>query len=587
MANSPILHFAGKFRFHMPEYNNDPKLRGEVFDENLRVEDVKGLCGCDPSKYFEFEFFDVTCRGITNGDGTSAGTVDALLGRELQLSGFMVDVSPSAICALIIGAQVDIGGLVSGRMNTATQGDLRLGIRTGFSDETATAWYESTITVSSFGDSSGSPAIGAWMAAGITDLDVIFQLGHYTRLDNGTAQPGDQLTGTVCGIVRPKIDVTEDEAGRRLTGRKVVASFALRDLARNEPLSPIGRMARASEDQEVTRRNEQLDAIYDILAEDRLVCLRVLDLVPFLDRDYTAAGFDHLKVTIENDGQRHEIGFFNNDKESLENAGGVFVFPLPDFDGPLGPISLAVHGIRPEGGEFLLASESEWDVVLEGSRGYYLNSEDRAPATVRVFFNNLPRENVPVICRKAGRNPRSPLVVDVSQPQIVTGADGRATVGIVAGNLEDSPDVFDPVTNTMISGDLPWDRNYGNFLFLEIENPARWIDPPRETIELAVRVLHKADPHSLPADPSFAGHISPLFSYHVRYFPYLHARKAGGGFRQMFDLTDPKEFSANSDEILRRLELDVSDRDKMPRSRDLPSGALECIGKWVNSNQLP
>ena len=64
----------------MPEYNNNPRNEAAPFDPQLPRTDVMNLCGCDPARYYEFEFADVKVTQVTYGDGTQAVTGDAVIG---------------------------------------------------------------------------------------------------------------------------------------------------------------------------------------------------------------------------------------------------------------------------------------------------------------------------------------------------------------------------------------------------------------------------------------------------------------------------------------------------------------------------
>jgi len=162
---------------------------------------------------------------------------------------------------------------------------------------------------------------------------------------------------------------------------------------------------------------------------------------------------------------------------------------------------------------------------------------------------------------------------------VFSDVNGRVRVAVQALNLQAAGGVYDPVTQLSLQ-QCPWDRNYGNYVYLHIDNPMRRANPPRETIELAVRVLHKVDAARLPSPVSFTQHVKPLFSYHVRFFPWLHVRNEPAGYVRFLDLANYDSFADNAQAIIGRLELPSDDPRKMPRSRDLPIGGLDVIRRW-------
>ena len=161
----------------------------------------------------------------------------------------------------------------------------------------------------------------------------------------------------------------------------------------------------------------------------------------------------------------------------------------------------------------------------------------------------------------------------------MTDDEGQVRTVIHALNLNDTGGVFDPVT-LLEADQLPWDRYYGSYVYLAIDNPLRRTNPPVEEIEIAVRVLHKVDADVVPSQPSFERDIRPLFSYHDRYYPWLHVREVAGRYVRFLDISDYDSFSDRAQEIIRRLEMEDHELQKMPRSRDFPVGGVEVIKRW-------
>jgi hypothetical protein len=126
-----VAHFYGRFIFHMPLHNNDPSSQKVEFDPNLKSEEVFKICGCDPSRYFDFIFRNVRVNQVTYNDGTTTidSNDDSILGQRIFLNGIMADVSPSAVCGQLFATSLKVGNLLSGNLLTCTQSDLRTNIR--------------------------------------------------------------------------------------------------------------------------------------------------------------------------------------------------------------------------------------------------------------------------------------------------------------------------------------------------------------------------------------------------------------------------------------------------------------------------
>jgi hypothetical protein len=574
--STPILHFHGHFRFHMPEYNNDPTNPGVRFDPNIDARDVRGLCGCDPARYYEFSFYDARVTQITHAGAESVTAGDPVIGRSVELSGFLPDVSPSAIGAQLYAARLRVDRLVAATLQKATQSDLRLNIRPlGFTDETAGAHFSTAADVGQWLDPGGSRAFAE--LRDIRELEVAFHLNHYTRLDHPGGPAEAKLTGDVYGYLRPRAFAGDAEGTPRHMGRRLVAHPRLAE-------SPaLERIFLRSTGGTPFMRITDIDGTYDLLLEDRMIVLRQLDFVPLLDRDYTtptsANVVDHYVVSFEGAGTAREVGRFRGDHAEMMRSGGLLAFPLAeevtDYEG----LVLSVAAAK-EGSTQPVMLESEWDLVLETDRGVKLSSGSTAEVVARVYRRQRPVAGHPVRLRTQEVNRRSPIVARLEGAEASTDEAGRVTVTVRAVDLAAADGLLDPVTQQPYD-QLPWDRYYGNYVYLSIDNPLRRTDPPVEEAEIAVRVVHSA-PEPTGA-PSFERDVRPLFSYYVRYLPWLHTIQSGDRYTQFLDLADYESFSERAQEIIRRLELDDDRPEKMPRSRDFPAGGADAIKRWYDA----
>ena len=576
MPATPIAHFHGKFLFHMPQYNNVPRNPGVPFDPALARDAVLRLCGCDPARYFEFRFQNVEISQVTYQDGTVSTESDPVIGHAVEMAGLLPDVSPSTICALLYSGRLRVGDFLRGSVRTAIQSDLRLNIRPlGFSDETAAAYFDTALDVEqlqSLDESRFSEELGQ-----AVELELHFHVNHYIRLDNPQSPQEARLTGDVYGYIRPSVPELNQESGLRVKGRRLVAHPRIGDRPEIERLFLTDTGATP------LMRITDIDGTYDLVEADRLLALRYLDFVPFLDRDYgtpTSLGeVDRFNAYFETPEGRIEVGSFTGDHEEMKRVGGLLTFPLPSEAIARDDARLCIDVVKENAFSQPLMVESEWDISLLTDGGVFLASGETAAVAAQVFHRNRPAPNHQVRLRTQQQNPRSPIVARFDEPQLMTDDEGQIRTVIHALNLNDTGGVFDPVT-LLEADQLPWDRYYGSYVYLAIDNPLRRTNPPVEEIEIAVRVLHKVDADVVPSQPSFERDIRPLFSYHDRYYPWLHVREVAGRYVRFLDISDYDSFSDRAQEIIRRLEMEDHELQKMPRSRDFPVGGVEVIKRW-------
>jgi hypothetical protein len=582
VGQTPILHFSGKFRFHMPRYNNSPRKQGEAFKPQDPKPQVMRLCGCNPAHYFDFEFLDVVATQVTYRDGTQAVTGDAVLGAHVRLVGLLPDVSPSAICALLFAGRLQLGGVLGGKVSTAIQSHLRLSIRPlPWGGESTAAHFDARVTVRQRQDLDGS-RFAAELEIG--DLDLHFQLNRYTEVPlsapaEGEVQPpeADWLTGDVYGYLRPAAP-TPGQGALRLSNRRVVAHPRLRGSGEVERTYLLN-----TADPAITF-NTDIEGSYDLLVDEELLTLRYLDFVPFLDRKHTTPQMDHYDVYFEGPDGRVEVGRFVGDHKAMKQTGGLVVLPLPSGTADRDDLRLAVDVVR--AGVFAqpLMLEPELDFVLESPRALFLASGGEAEVTARVYRNNRPLagHRFQALIPRPGPNSRSPVVARFGPLSPATDSDGRAIVKVQALDLRNTGDLLDPVTGQTLDA-LPFDRYYGNFLYLQIDQPLRRTTPPVERLEVAIRVVHRITPEDIPEVPRFDHIVSRLFAYYLRYYPWLHTIETDSGYKQFLDLSNFGSVSSQATTILDRLERDIHDPDRMPRSRDFPAGGVELFKRWIDA----
>jgi hypothetical protein len=573
----PVVHFSGNFIFHMPVYNNIPRNKKKFFDSNLKKVDVLQLCGCDPAHYFEFQFDNVKATQITFNNGEVDTKNDLIIGQSVGLKGLMPDISPSAICAQLFAGNLEIKDFLTAKARKALQSDLRLSIRPlGFGDETAAAHFETKLDILTI-NRTDSRCIKE--LNDIKTLELYYLLNHYTDVDNTEEPIEKRLTGDVYGYIRSSEDEANDNSSQRTRSRRLVAHPNLKST------TEVGRLflySNPTNPDEPIMRITDIEGFYDIFKINNLLMLRYLDFIPFLDRKYTTPPMDTYHVYfLRKNGEQIDIGQFKGDHEEMKYTGGLLVFKMPEQI--LHDDILVIDVIKRDRSAVPLMIESEWDILLESERGLSLGSGDEREVVARVYHKNKPAQGHSVRLSTENQNPRSPIVASFKDGTLNTDGEGKVKATIKAIDLSEANGVYDPV-DRLVYNQLPMDRNYGNYVYIEIDNALRRTVPPVEQIEIPVRVLQHVKPESTPlSEMSFRTHILPLFSYYTRYFPWLHAIETDNHYTRFFDLENPSDFRQLVTIVIDRLSRDEHDWQKMPRSRDFPLGGIEMIKRWQDA----
>lgn len=577
----PILHFSGTFRFDMPGYNNDPKNQAVVFDPARPRRAVEALCRCDPSRYLELDVRAVA-RQLTLAGPTTVTADDPALGLPVSLSGLFPDVSPSAVCSQLYAGRLTVGNTaLAARVRTAFQSLVRLNVRTlRFSDATVAGHVDALVDVSSLEGLAGSAFFSELGDA--QTLQLYLHLNRYNGHD--AAPPAERFTGDVFGFLRP-LGPEPDVTAGRLRNRKLVAHP---DLPQHGWGFKTFLGAPQQPDPPRPPHWIDIDGFYDVWPEGRVVTLHYLDFVPYLDKARTTPAVDRYEVRWKAPGRTVVLGQFSGTHGEMLRTAGLVVLSLPDEVDLGAEGSIEVYAVR--GDEHVpVVAETEWDLVLEGDRGLTLASAGSATVSARVYHRNRPVAGHPVRLVTEANNRKSPIVASLIGDEVITDGSGRVQATVQAADLADLGDVLDPVTGRRAESGR-WDRYYGNYVSLTIPNPLRrnpWRDEATEVVELAVRVLYRVDPDRIPDQPSFARDVRPLFASLVRYFPWLHAREAGGRWVRLFDLDNVDHVRRRAAAIVSRLTLPDEDSHKMPRSRDFPVGGVAVLQRWIETGMKP
>ncbi len=580
----PIIHFSGRFYFGAPRYNNDPAHgAARFYQDRPRVEVVR-QCGCDPARYFDFQLLDVVVRQVTYADGTSATEGDPLLGMPMFVRGFLVDVAPSAICPQLHAGHLCLGDKVlEGRIPKVTASPLRKNIRNDRSPfGTLAAHFDAAVELAGPPRDPGSR--GVFELAAPSTLELHLHLNRY----NGVDAPPEEAasTGDVFGYLRPASREVEGEPRRR--GRKLVTHPDL--MQPGWPFETFLQVVPNPIPRWYPPWYYDIEGSYDLSGDGRLLALRYLDFVPYLDRSRLTPDVERYDVIFDAPAGRFRAGSFEGSLGEMQRTGGLVALRVPDGVDALREGRLSVEAVR-DGASHPIVIETEWDLVLEGDRGFTLPSRSAARVTARVYRNNLPIADRAVRLVTQSHNMKSPIVARFRACEVRTGPDGRAGVEVVAKDLNAVHGVFDPGANLPTwANELPFDRYYGNYVYLVIENPLRHNplrDEQTEVVEVAVRVLHCVDTSGLPPAPSFKSDIWPLFSYYARYYPWLHAEETDGVYCRFLDFENLEDMRRSAELILARLSLPDDDPRKMPRSRDFPVDGVALIRRWIETGRNP
>ena len=617
-----ILHFSGKFRFFPPLYNNDPLQPEKYFDPNLTPEEVKGKVtgGVDPLRYFEFEFYDTYIRKVTYGDGnfTSDSKEEPILGKELLLKGMLVDVSPHLIRGRLYAGELRVLDYIIAKTNIATQSDLFVTIRESNANDirNVSADFESSLydvnqLKNDFVTENTSRFIKE--SEGNVDLKIYFNLNSFDF---------KSLEGRVYGYIGPNIPL-ENEQEVRIQRRRLLldplmpteikAAFNITD-STFEPTDDIGR--------------NDLEGTYEILEHKKLVILRYLNFIPFIDNAHTPyPDYTFLIVLLKNDKQIPGIDSIPIDivnEETIFRDGGVCIFRIPEnalFENDYSDFSISIRVSKrdsQENSSFL--KEPLHDIVLKDNQkflilGSAINSEK---LLVRVYKKNkLARGDRVWLLLSSLSNNKSPKVV-IWHDSSVSSNDGIVECSLKTVDLENCTEaIVDPIFPTQseedepvkISGELPWDRYYGNYVSIKLNSDEKY----DIQINIPVRVLHEVKPRFIENIDSLTKEeiqdiVTKILSYYARYYPWLHVRYmyARGPndntikptyvqflkIKEYLDFVSPRHIhgwhSAQGaigkiDHFLDRLERDEHDWRKMPRSRDFPINGIEFLKAWKSS----
>lgn len=618
----PILHFSGKFRSYPPLYNNYPLMPEKYFDPGISPDDVKRKVteGVEPLQYFEFEFYNSYVQKVTYDDGssTSDSKKDPIIGKEIRFKGLLVDVSPHLIRGRLFAGEIRVVDYILGKLNLAVQSDLFRTVRDGISNpgvrvlsaDFESTFYETHNLENEFVKEGNSRFIKE--TAGNNNLKIYYNVNSFSFAS---------LEGKVYGYLGPSMPTENKDIrihGRRLLINPTIPPELKRDFRIDEhDLEPVGGIVR-----------NDLEGSYEVIEEKRIAILRYLNFVPFLDSNHNPPKDYQFSIALVQSGKQIETSLSLSpqtiieldDEDSISRNGGISVFRIPENIRELDKLNIEVR-VKKTGSSnqhsFLV--EPKYDLILDDNQKFVISeSGERKEVIVRVYENNrLAKDSSIQLTLKNEKNDESPTVALWSDVNTTT-KNGIATCFIESIDLENCKDgIEDPVLTRLsggnepvkISGELPWDRHYGNYLSLRIQSN----EIPTIKMNIPVRVLHRVQFQYLENidnldKETIQDIITKIFGYYTRNYPWLHvqyryARDNVDGrikpvYNQFLRIKEYLDFTSRDhvhdwhsveesvsriNHFLDRLERDDNDWRKMPRSRDLPINGTEFLKAWKAS----
>jgi hypothetical protein len=613
-----ILHFSGKFKYYPPIYNNEPRNSEKYFNPQIDPETVKRKITnrVDPLKYFEFEFSDVYIRKVTYND-TSFSTEknqDEIIGKKILLKGLLVDVSPHLERGRLFAGEIRIIDFMMGKLELAVQSDLFETIRndTDKGAQTLSANFESKIYDLNYLEN-------MFLTVDNSRFLRELQTNNFKIHYNVRKFDFNSLEGEINGYFGPYI-AEENSEGVRLSGRRLLINPEIDSKVKSDlSLENI-----ENESEDVFRYD--LELTYEIVAEKRMLILRYLQAIPFIDVNDNIPRDYHFFIVLLYKGKRIKIGpnltfEINLDPQNIILSGGTHILHIPSIVKELDKLQLEIEVTRDSKNFYKYMKEPKYDLsFINNQKFLILESNEKRELQIRIFKENrITNKDIDLEIGHYEVD-RSPTVAFCNEKLITK--DGITVCYIQALNLENSEEIEDPISGVYsdteeirvkLSGDLPWDRYYGNYVYVKLKDK----ENKKKSIikyNIPVRVLHSIDLKKAKEElldglnrEGIQKVVTKMLTYYTRYYPWLHVE-----YRYKVSLNNPPQLVYNQflkiteflnfieeedlnhwhivehtvtkiNHFLERLEKDDHDWKKMPRSRDFPFHGVEFFKMWKTS----
>jgi hypothetical protein len=591
-----ILHFSGRFKFHLAYFNNDPKNDARKtdaydlqsgnktlkvkFDPALTQEQVHERLLCDPTKYFEFEFSNVKVTKISYDDGSKTqdkeNNADPVLGKAILLKGMLVDLAPHLQRGQLYAGKIRITDTLIGRIRKTTQSSVQKSIRISgnviknklfhYSAYFETELYEVYKLVDPY-----TTEVNSKFLRELNDLNlkIFFTLCRYDINSN---------EGEVYGYISQSLPLLKSQ-GLLIKNRK---------LSINSSIFASGKYQDMINDLKIEPGNEGTypRATFEIMENEvhSLLVLRYMEIMPFIDYNNNIPNYQcYIILSNKEENTSTKEIIVDCSYEVMKKSGGITVIKLSDEQKR--NIEKLKIIIKVKKSDTLLSElliEPPWNIILDGDECIKMYSSESIRLKGKVFHENrLYMGEKLLILETEQDNPKSPLVAWFEKEEVVS-KEGKFEVGIISRNLENSGQIVDPVTEEKIEGDLPWDRYYGNGLIIRFKT----IEEQSSEVNIMVRVIHKFEESKVPTFED----IKKLFSYYARYYPWIHVRIEDCNYFQFFGFNQGNDLknrlSRFRGSIKTRL-ANLHDEEwyKMPRSRDFPKYGDIAIEKFLENSR--
>jgi hypothetical protein len=270
--------------------------------------------------------------------------------------------------------------------------------------------------------------------------------------------------------------------------------------------------------------------------------------------------------------------------------------------------------------------EPQYELLISNDQKYLiLESAKKEELKVQAYRNNLPYKNKNIDV-KLETYTGSPTVARWTSSSPTPDNDSILTCYVQASDLEHfkeidevgSNELKNKKTSVKLSGDLPWDQYYGNYVSIRINNNSIVKSDNKKhpiiKFNIPVRVLHsirlddelKNVINNL-ENEKIQGIMTKILSYYTRYYPWLHTEYIYAGlppepaklaYRQFLDITkwlsyvnkndisnwgSVQESVTSINHFLDRLTRKDNDWKKMPRSRDFPFNGVKFLNMYKQS----
>jgi len=625
----PILHFSGKFRNQPPLYNNEPSNPEIAYDPHTTPDDVKKNITekVEPVEYFEFTFHDVFIRNVTYDDGSSPGEneKDAIIGKRLMLKGLLVDVAPHLLRSRLFAGEFRIVDLMMGKLEEGFESDLFTTIRVDpspndkgdrplpYSADFECGIYDTQSLAGNFVSRENSRFFRESDLAN-SKFKMYFHLSKFYY---------STLEGEVHGYLGLHVP-DFDRHGVRIQGRRLLVDPSI-----SEELKRDFKIESYEEESKDMGRND-LEGTYDIMVEKKLIVLRFLNFIPYVDTNNRPPSGYTFFIKLTNNGNEIKSKFPSEikvDRKSISYSGGISIVRFPDDISDLSMLVMSIETKKNnnETGQSFM-KEPQYDLLISNDQKYLvLESAKKEELKVQAYRNNSPYKNKNIDI-KLETYAGSPTVARWTSSSATPDNDSILTCYVQASDLEHfeemdeagSDELQNKKTSGKLSGDLRWDQYYGNYVSIRIDNNSIINSDnkkhPMIKFNIPARVLHsvRLDDEIKNAidnldNEKIQGIMTKILSYYTRYYPWLHTEYVYAGlpsqpaklaYRQFLDITkwlryvnkndignwgSVKESVISINHFLDRLTRKDNDWKKMPRSRDFPVNGVEFLKMYKQS----